>query len=337
MRGVAGGLRRMWRRENGWLGGLLRTALLPAEGLYGSVICVRNRFYDRGIFGAVRSPIPVISVGNLAVGGTGKTPFSAWLVSQLSESGKRPALVTRGYGSDEVRLHASWNPDALVVVDPRRARGVALAAERGADVAVLDDGFQHRRLWRDIDIVLLAAEHGTRNPLLPRGPFREPIGALARAHVILVTRRTADTSESVRVEAEIGAAAPRAVRGRIRFRVCGWTDLKGSPAEKPKGDVLVVTSIAEPESFLEMVRSEGLGPAEAFAFRDHHEFTEADVARIRGLARQRDLVTTEKDAVKLSRFSDILPDSYVLRIQPEWESGQDEVMALIHGVLGEER
>ena len=333
----AGGLRRLWRRENGWLGGLLRTALLPAEGLYGSVIYVRNRFYDRGIFGAVRSPIPVISVGNLAVGGTGKTPFSAWLVSQLSKSGRIPALVTRGYGSDEVRLHASWNPDALVVVDPRRARGVAHAAERGADVAVLDDGFQHRRLWRDIDIVLLAAEHGTRNALLPRGPFREPIGALARAHVILVTRKTADTSESVQVEAEIAAAAPRAVRGRIRFRVCGWTDLKGSPAEKPTGDVLVVTSIAEPESFLEMVRSEGLESAEAFAFRDHHEFTEADVARIRGLARQRDLVTTEKDAVKLSRFSDMLRDSYVLRIQPEWESGQDEVMALIHGVLGEER
>ena len=334
---VRGWLRRSWRGEGGSLGGLLRTALLPAEGLYRSAVSVRNQCYDRGILSAVRPSIPVISVGNLAVGGTGKTPLSACLVSHLAESGRKPALVLRGYGSDEVRLHASWNPDALLVVDPHRARGIARAAEMGADVAVLDDAFQHRRARRDVDIVLLAAEHGTPSALLPRGRFREPLGALTRAHVILVTRKTAEASEALQLEAEIAAAAPRARRGRIRFRVSGWTDLEGSPVEAPTGEVLVVSSIGEPESFLEMVRCQGSGPLEAFPFPDHHDFSETDVARIVSAARERTVVTTEKDAVKLDRFSHALPASYVLRIRPEWESGREEVMALIWDVLGEDR
>lgn len=335
MKGGRGWIRRLWRGEEGLLGAVARTLLFPAEGLYRLVISVRNQCYNFGIFPDEKLSIPVISVGNLAVGGTGKTPISAWLVSQLSKSGRRVALVIRGYGFDEVDLHSSWNSDALLVVNAQRARGIDQAVAMGADVAVLDDGFQHRHVQRDVDIVLLAAEHGIQNALLPRGLFREPIDALNRAHVILVTRKTAEVTEALQLEAEIAKVAPCAKYGRIHLRVSDWTDLEGSPVVAPRGDVLVVTSIAEPESFLDMVRSEGLDPVITFPFPDHHEFSETDVLQIRNASRNRTLVTTEKDAVKLRRFSRPLPHCYVLRIQPEWESGREEVMALISGVLGE--
>jgi len=336
MRRSRGWIRRLWREEEGVLSAAVRTLLLPAEGFYRLVVSVRNQCYDLGIFSGERPAIPVISVGNLAVGGTGKTPISAWLVSQLSKSGRQAALVIRGYGFDEVGLHTSWNSDSLVVVNARRARGIDQAVAMGADVAILDDGFQHRRVHRDIDIVLLAAEHGLGNALLPRGLFREPIAALVRAHVILVTRKTAKVEKALRLEAEIANVAPWARRGRIHFQISDWTDLEGSLVEAPKGDVLVVTSIAEPESFLDMVQSEGSSSAVAFPFPDHHEFSEDDVLRIGDAAQNRTLVMTEKDAIKLRGFSRALPLSYVLRIRPEWESGREEVMALISDMLGKE-
>ena len=335
MKSGLGWIRRLWRGEEGLLGAVARTLLFPAEGLYRLAISVRNQCYHFGVFPDEKMSIPVISVGNLAVGGTGKTPISAWFVSQLSKSGRQVALVIRGYGLDEVDLHSSWNSDALLVVNAQRARGIDQAVAMGADVAVLDDGFQHRHVQRDVDIVLLAAEHGIQNALLPRGLFREPVAALTRAHVILVTRKTAEVAEALQLEAEIAKVVPWAKYGQIHFRVSDWADLVGSSVEAPKGDVLVVTSIAEPESFLDMVRSEGLDPVITSSFPDHHEFSETDVLQIRGAARNRTLVTTEKDAVKLRRFFHLLPHCYVLRIQPEWESGREEVMALISGALGE--
>ena len=326
-------LRRVWGGEAGLLGGIVRAVLFPVELLYRGVIGLRNRGYDLGVLPTTEPPIPVISVGNLAVGGTGKTPFSGWLVSRLAEMGRRPALVARGYGSDEVRLHRAWNPDAVVVVDPQRLRGVALAAERGADVAVLDDAFQHRAIGRHVDIVLVAAEHGARRALLPRGRLRETIRSLARADAVVVTRKTASRAEADRIGGHIEHVVP-GVLAQISFEAAAWTDLEGSVVSPPHGeDFLAVTSVAEPEPFQEMVRDQTSSAVESLAFRDHHVFRQADVQRIVREARGRAIVTTEKDAVKLKDFSKMLPPTYVLRLRVAWESGYDDVMALIEDAL----
>ena len=187
-------VRAWWRGEGGLWGGLASVLAAGPALLFGAVVRVRNALYDRGWLPARRAPLPVVSVGNLTVGGTGKTPVAAWIVRRLSERGHRPALVSRGYGRDELALHGRWNPAVPVVASPDRAGAAREAARRGADVAVLDDGFQHRRLARDADVVLLAAEERFPGRMLPAGPYREPSRALRRADLIVVTRKAAPES-----------------------------------------------------------------------------------------------------------------------------------------------
>ncbi|MBW3631289.1 MAG: tetraacyldisaccharide 4'-kinase, partial [Gemmatimonadetes bacterium] len=177
-----------WSGGHGALGSMLRAATWPAEALFGSVTGARNAGYARGWLRTTQAPIPVVSIGNLTVGGVGKTPFAAWLAGEVARWGRCPAIVLRGYGSDEVQVHAELNPDVPVFVAPRRAIGVAEAARAGRDVAILDDAFQHRALSRDLDVVLVSSESWTdRRRLLPRGPWRESITALRRAGVVVVT------------------------------------------------------------------------------------------------------------------------------------------------------
>jgi tetraacyldisaccharide 4'-kinase len=331
MRRLRAWLRRLWNGNAGVLGVIVGVLLLPLEVFYRGAVALRNRAYGSGILPTNDPPIPVISVGNLAVGGTGKTPFAGWLVARLGEMGRRPALITRGYGSDEVQLHRTWNPNAILVVDPQRFRGVALAAERGADVAILDDAFQHRAIQRHVDIVLIAAEHGTRRALLPRGRLREGVGSLARADVVVVTRKVASRAEANRIAEE---AELKGVCGHVVFEIAEWTDLEGVPLSPPQGeDLLAVTSVAEPESFRQMAAVQTSGAVEDLAFPDHHDFREIDVRRIIKEANGRSIVITQKDAVKLKEFSSTLPRTYVLRLRLVWESGLDHVMALIEGVL----
>ncbi len=312
--------------------------LLPTELFYRGAVALRNWMYDHGYLSRSESGIPIISIGNLAVGGTGKTPVASWLIAHLSTMGHRPALVTRGYGSDEILLYKVRNPNVRVVVQKSKVKGVAEAEKGGADVAVLDDGFQHRAAKRDVDIVLLAAEHGTSGPLLPRGRFREPMAALSRADAIVVTRKIAGREEACALGRLALGKAPRAVLGQIHLEEDVWTALAANPAVEahagpPSGDVLAVCSIAEPDGFHEMVRSRASGVVECMAFPDHHPFSHTDVCRIVERAAGRSVVITEKDAVKLRTFSQDLPKTYVLRLQVAWEFGQDAVMELIRRAL----
>ena len=151
----------------------MRALLMPASAAYGIATGVRNALYDRGMLASTAAPIPVVSIGNLSVGGTGKTPVSAWMARQLVERGAHPAMVMRGYGEDEPRVHELLNPDVPVFVNPDRIRAVRDAASDGCDVALLDDGFQHRRIARLENIVLVNADRW-HEPLrlLPAGPWR---------------------------------------------------------------------------------------------------------------------------------------------------------------------
>ena len=311
---------------------------LPAEALYRGAVLLHNRWHDLGILPESEGGIPVISIGNIAVGGTGKTPVVLWLITRLTSMGHRPAVVTRGYGSDEVLLYGFRNPGVPVVVQKSKVQGVARAAKEGATVAVLDDGFQHRAAKRDVDIVLLAAEQGAEGPLLPRGRFREPLGALSRADAVVISRKVATRDEACAVGRLALETAPEAVLGQIHLVDDIWTGLEGDPpagadAGPPSGDLLAVCSIGEPDGFHKMVRSKASGAVECMAFPDHHPFSDRDVRRILEQAAGRPVVITEKDAVKLRTFAKEMPTTCVLRLRVAWDFGQDAVMELIRRAL----
>jgi tetraacyldisaccharide 4'-kinase len=277
--------------------------------------------------------VPVVSVGNLSVGGTGKTPVSAWLVARLAGLGWKPALVARGYGQDELDLHRRWNPEMGLEADPDRIAAAERAVDAGADVVVLDDGFQHRRLARDVDLVLLAAEQGLPRALLPRGPFRESLGALSRAQAVLVTRKTASRDDAAGLAATVGARFPGLPLARARLVPAGWQTLEGEPASPPEGPVLAVCSIAGPEDFFSMVEEATGMACDRAAFADHHDYSEADLVILEGAAVGRCVVVTEKDAVKLrGRWPSHL-SIRVLPLRVEFEAGEDELLDLLRHAL----
>jgi tetraacyldisaccharide 4'-kinase len=337
MRRLGPMLQRFWRGERGVATPFLVVLTLPAGILYGAVTRIRNLLYDHGILPTRAGPIPVVSVGNLAVGGTGKTPVAAWTVSTLREAGRRPALVTRGYGEDELLLHRRWNPDVPVIRARRRLQGVREAARLGCDVAVLDDGFQHRGLARDLDLVLLSPVHPLPPRLLPRGPFRESLRSLRRAHALLVTRKGLAQDEGATALVRELEALPG---GRPVYLVPltpgPWRRLDGTEASPPEGPLLAVASVAEPASFLEVLRERTGTDPELLAFPDHHVYREPEVRRIADRAGGRTVVTTEKDAVKLEPFREWLPGARVLPLVPEPPAGSRRALGdLIRRRVGE--
>jgi tetraacyldisaccharide 4'-kinase len=327
----------MWRGQGGAAGAVLSTVLLPVSALYRLVVKVRALAYGLGLT-SVRSPaIPVVSVGNVTVGGTGKTPVARWVVGALRGAGRRPAVVLRGYGTDEIRLHERWSPGVPVVADADRVAAVASAASAGADIAVVDDGFQHRRLGRQLDIVLLAAEERFPGPVLPRGPYREPAGAVDRADVVVVTRKSASEADAVAVERavrDLGVRRP-VVRvhlrpGRVRTMAvwCGEAGSADDARPRPDGPFRVVCGVADPDSVVHAARAVGLEVADRVDFPDHHDFTVEEVARLRGGPYP--LVITEKDAIKLGTHAPDAHDIVVIEQDLVFEQGEDVLRALLH-------
>jgi tetraacyldisaccharide 4'-kinase len=302
--------------------GPLSPLLMPVEQLYSGVIAIRNRAYDRGIFTAQRVPVPVISVGNIVAGGAGKTPVVRWLVDQLLKRERRPAILHGGYGSDEPKLHQIWHPEVFVISERDRVAAARQAIERGADVIVLDDAFQHRRLARDLDIVLMASESANQH-LLPRGPGREHMAALQRAGYVLVTRKTAATDRAFVMETEVHKAAPRAKTGRAHLRL---------HAELPARPIVVVSSIARPDLFVGQLQELGAEITTALAYPDHYDYTAADAAYIAERASDHLIVTTAKDAVKLRELMRERP-LHVVEQELIFESGQGELMTAVDNVL----
>lgn len=331
-------LHEAWAGGGGLPGAALRVLTTPMEWLMRGGVALRNRAFGKGWLASERGPLPVISVGNLAVGGTGKTPVTGWVVAALRDAGRHPAVVARGYGADELALHRRWHPDVPVVAAPRRIEGVRQAALGGAEIVILDDGFQHRGLRRDLDVVLISAEHPRPVRLLPRGPYREDLGALERADRLLVTRRTASPDVADRWVREIRARHPGLPVHRVLLRPGGWRTLRDTPAEPPEGEALAVTSIAGPAEFGAMARSASGHPVELVAFPDHHEYRADEVAALARLAGRRPIVTTEKDAVKLAAFPGLLGDVRVLALEvvvEEDEAGlRKALLALLPGREG---
>ncbi|MEO8195039.1 MAG: tetraacyldisaccharide 4'-kinase, partial [Gemmatimonadales bacterium] len=207
-------IEKIWAGES-FTDRIARAALVPFEALYRGGVALRGELYDRGVFAAEHAAIPVVSVGNLTVGGTGKTPVSAWIADQLGRRGFTPAIVLRGYGLDEPMVHRRLNPGINIIVASDRVAAAKQALETGSDIVVLDDAFQHRRAARDLDIVLVSADAWSENQhLLPAGPYREPLSSLKRASAIVITRKAANderVADAARAVREHASGTPVAV------------------------------------------------------------------------------------------------------------------------------
>ncbi|CAN5624851.1 tetraacyldisaccharide 4'-kinase [soil metagenome] len=337
--------RAYWAGETG--GGtsaLLTTVTAPVAALFGVGVRLRNRAFDTGLLGTGSVGVPVLSVGNLSVGGTGKTPVVRWVVDRLLARGLRPAVVSRGYGADELDLHRRWHPDTPVVADRDRVAAAARAVVEGADVVVVDDGFQHRALARDADIVLVSAHDPFPPRLLPRGPWREPLGSLERASLVLVTGKGVEGQKQAGQLETILSEVPRhPPLGCVGIRAAGWQNLAGGVVDAPSSreNVLAVASVAHPSGFLDLLREAGFGErVELVAHSDHHPYSADDVRNLLIRAGDRRIVTTEKDAVKLGKFEEMLtstPEPRVLALEIRPGPGVDRLLdrlldrALAHG------
>jgi tetraacyldisaccharide 4'-kinase len=328
----------VWPRRGlrGWVESL---ALQPFSAAFAVGVGLRGAGYRFGLLRTRRAPVPVVSVGNLTVGGTGKTPVTLWVADGLRARGARPAIVSRGYGGTaraatvvsrgagpEVGPEVAGDEPVMmaksflgpVVVSPRRIDGASMAAALGADVVVLDDGFQHRALARDFDLVLL---DGRRGGLLPAGPFREPLSAAARADAILLMAR--DEQEPVPAPAGLRVAQYRAhlEAAAVVESVAGiWhTHAMGRLAGRR---IIAVTGIARPEPFYALLQRWDATIDEVFEYPDHHRYTTEQWHRIARRGHDVDLiVTTEKDLVKLEAFPFATGKLVALRIAPRVEHG----------------
>jgi tetraacyldisaccharide 4'-kinase len=326
------------RRRGPWAA-LQRGGLWLASVPYGLAVRLRNGAYERGWNERHRAPVPVVSVGNLTVGGTGKTPCVEYVARFYRGRDRRVAILSRGYGAahgrnDEAMVLEENLPDVPHLQGPDRVALAAAAVEElQSEVLVLDDGFQHRRLRRDLDVVLLDATnpwgHGH---LLPRGLLREPPSSLRRAGAVVLTRCD---------------QVDRAGRGRLREAVARLA--RGIPVAETTHQPVVLSNGARDAVPLDRLRGRpaaafcGLGNPAAFrrtladlaadvvAFRtfpDHHAYARADVDDLRAWARRQAsdcvVVTTQKDLVKL-RLTDLGGrELWALRVQLHFEAGRDE-------------
>ncbi len=333
-------VKRIW--ESGALSArLMRVALRPASWVYAAAVAARNAAYDRGVFRAHELALPAISVGNLTVGGTGKTPLSAYIAARLARRGLKPAIVMRGYGGDESLVHARLNPGIPVVVAADRVAGVAKARALGCNVAVLDDAFQHRSARRNVDVVLLAADLAGPVRPLPAGPWREPLTTLRRASLIVVTRKSASLVRARELLAHVRRFAPGA--GGVIVHLAGDQLVPWLPGEARdlttlrSQSVLAVAAIGDARAFASQLEKEG-ARVELIAERDHHAWSAADAAGLARRAANVDIVVcTLKDAVKLGPvWPREAPPLWYLSQRVVVEAGEDQLDRILAPLGGPE-
>jgi tetraacyldisaccharide 4'-kinase len=327
---------------------LQRAGLWALSFGYRAGVGLRNQAFDRGWKAIHRAAVPVVSVGNLTVGGTGKTPCVEYVARFYRQLDLRVALLSRGYGSD-----AGRNDEALVLEEnlpdvphlqhaDRVAMARTAAEELESDILVLDDGFQHRRLHRDLDLVLIDATcpwgHGF---VLPRGLLREPIGTLKRAHAVLLTRCDLVPAAEVKAIREVvmrnNPAAPIA---ESVHRPAQWINAaqQTSPLDALTGRPIAgFCGLGNPDAFRQTLAKLGLNVMAWRTYPDHHRYSAEDVELLRGWARQLPqdaaLVTTQKDLVKirLDRLSE--RELWALQIQLALTSGQDALEGLLRKTM----
>jgi tetraacyldisaccharide 4'-kinase len=317
----------------------LRALLTPMELAYRGAVTLRGWMYDSGLFHAENFSVAVVSVGNLSVGGTGKTPVAAWIARALTERGIKPGIVLRGYGGDETLVHQRLNAHVPVIVASDRPRGIREAIAQGADVVILDDAFQHRRAARDADVLLVDADSWSGTPrLLPAGPWREPLRSARRASLVIITRKTADKSGVDAARRAVASAAPQVpiavvhlAPGELRSTATGQT----LPLHAVRGaDLMAIAAIARPESFFRQLTELG-AVVRPHSFADHHAFTRREARSLAAQAGSSDFVVcTLKDAVKLESMWPAEAGSlWYVSQRLKIEDGQDNIDRMLENLL----
>ena len=299
----------------------MRFLFLPLAAVYGMIVTLRNFLYDNGLLKISKVTMPVISVGNITAGGTGKTPMIIHLAEQAKAQGFKPGIVSRGYGrnskgcqiihdgnklkttveysGDEPFLMASSLKDVPVVVSEKKTDGAKkLIQDCNVDVILVDDGFQHRTLFRDINILLLnALEEKNAYHMLPMGLLREPLSNIRRADYTFITK-----GDREQIPYKADKHIDNYVESKLSFQLKKYIDGKLVKAEIPECELLAFCGIAHPQSFFDSIRSYGIMVSDSLCFSDHVNYDNNIKSKILGSmsTQGKGLITTEKDLVKLS-------------------------------------
>ncbi len=323
---------------------LLRSFLGAAAGGYSAIIRLRNFLYSKKWLKTHLANAIVFSVGNITAGGTGKTPLVIWLCNKITQN-YGCAILTRGYKAqnygDEPAILADSCPDAKVIVNPDRVAAAAEAVNRfGAKVLIMDDGFQHRRLGRDLDIITIdSTSPFGYDKMLPAGLLREPIAALKRAGAAVITRcDQTEEAELSQIEKKLQSINPDMIIARaIHAPVCAKSiDSRQIRLEELRGKkVFAFCGIGNPEAFLNTIKRLGAELVGSKTYNDHHNYTANDIAQISQQAERlkTDLIlTTEKDRTKIILNSQQMPLAY-LAVELKFIAGEDKITRLIEDTL----
>jgi tetraacyldisaccharide 4'-kinase len=302
----------------------------PLSAIFGAGVAIRNALYDRGSFQVKKLARPVVSIGNISVGGSGKTPFVIALGHLLTDRGIPFDVLSRGYGrtsteitvvdpngspayfGDEPLLIAQKLQIPVIVGSDRYQAGLLAEKKFSGRLHLLDDGFQHRRLHRDFDIVLLPAEDEA-GVLLPMGRLREPLSALKRADAVVLP----DSPDR---------------QGRSKNL---WQARRVIELPAARGKMIAFSGIGRPKQFLDAVKSSNSELAGTITFRDHHRYDQGDIDRLLALRKQTSsdsFITTEKDVINLGPLSHQLSPLLKAKLRIELESPQQVILEIIRTV-----
>jgi len=330
-------------KKKGAVAELMRLLLyVQAVAVYKPIINLRNRLYDKQWLKSYRLGVPVICVGNITAGGTGKTPMVVWLCRYLLQHGKKVALLSRGYkgsnktGNDEIQMIRQTLPEVPVVIDPDRVRGGREAIEKyHPDIIVMDDGFQHRRLRRDLDIVMIdcTCPFGYE-AVLPRGLLREPLEQLSRADAIVLSRSdliNTDELNAIKNRLKAGETGKLIACCRHKPQTMFRSDDEEIPLSQLSGrKVAVFCGIGNPESFPATLNQLGAKVIARKFLPDHVSYNETIVSQLEQWRRDSGanwLMTTHKDWVKLKQFPAVRKwrELHWLKIELDITEGREQL------------
>ena len=337
----------MENRRGGICAAIIRGVLRVLSWFYAAAIKIIDYGYTSGIRRTHKMSVPVVSVGNITLGGTGKTPFTMFLANHFSDNGKKPAVLIRGYGDDERRMLCDELPDVPIFVGQDRVSSARTAITNGRDVLLLDDGFQHRRIARDLNILMLDSDSLSGDgSLFPRGTFREPVSSLKRADVVVLSKiDKLNGSEKEEAMQKLKALAPGKVLVTARHKPVFLNDVTGTvySAESLNGrTVCLVSGIADPGYFALEVKNLGADIVERLDCADHHDYSQKDIDRIYTVISDQDIeriVTTKKDYVKMQRLdlSRIEEKLFILDIEMDIVGGKEALVDRLNSVISGNR
>ena len=307
-------------RKTGVAADVLRGGLRILELPYCTAVSLRNALYDQQILPTRRFPVPIISVGNLTLGGTGKSPMTAWLCRLFLEQNLCPGLVSRGYkkkgneGNDEFLEMSLRFPTVPHLQQPHRAEAIQRLMQNGeVDVIILDDAFQHRQVERNIDMVLLdaTAPFGF-GYVFPRGTLREPLNSLRRADIVLLTRSDlVSETERKKIRQQVAAINPKSIWGEtvhIPTSLVSLESMSAEPIESLESirgqSALAFCGIGNPAAFHKTLERCGVRVEKLIPFSDHYRYTDRDIDELTRTAKELGtdvILCTVKDLVKLNR------------------------------------